>query len=97
MAAIGVILALYYSGLVFTLVVFAVAGLTACFGPPVLMSVVFKRLNRISLIASMLLAPLAAVIWTLATKPGLLNSVAATPIGFAAGIIILCVGRLIDG
>ncbi|HEY4534689.1 MAG TPA: sodium/proline symporter [Enteractinococcus sp.] len=50
---------------VFWLAVFAWAGLATCFGPPVILSLYWKRVTRTGAIAGMIVGPVVTVLWYL--------------------------------
>jgi len=86
---IALLLAFKYTGLIFSLIVFGVAGLTTCFLPAIMMSF-WKKVNKWGIIAGMIIAPLFTVIWRLGLKkPNLFNTVVAVPLGVLIGLITI--------
>lgn len=68
-SAIGIIIALDETSVIFTIVSFAWAGFGATFGPITLFSLFWKRTNREGAIAGMLSGGIAVFIWKLVLKP----------------------------
>ena len=67
--AIGVLIALDEDSVIFTIVSFAWAGFGATFGPVMLFSLFWKRLNRTGAVAGMLTGGGMVFIWKLLLKP----------------------------
>lgn len=68
-AAIAIIIALDENSIIFTLVSFAWAGFGATFGPLMLFSLFWKRINRAGAIAGMVGGGGMVFLWKLALKP----------------------------
>jgi len=68
-SAIGIIIALDETSVIFTIVSFAWAGFGATFGPITLFSLFWKRTTREGAIAGMLAGGIAVFIWKLILKP----------------------------
>ncbi|NLC53006.1 MAG: sodium:proline symporter, partial [Firmicutes bacterium] len=68
-AVFGMLIALDENSVIFTIVSFAWAGFGATFGPIMLFSLFWKRVNRAGAIAGMLTGGLTVFIWKLALKP----------------------------
>ena len=67
--AIGVLIALDEDSVIFTIVSFAWAGFGATFGPVMLFSLFWKRLNRTGAVAGMLTGGGMVFVWKLLLKP----------------------------
>ena len=63
LGAFAIIIALNPLDSVFWLAVFAWAGLATCFGPPIILSLFWKRVTKTGAIAGMIVGPLVTVIW----------------------------------
>ncbi len=68
-AVVAAIIALDENSVIFTIVSFAWAGFGATFGPLVLFSLFWKRMNRAGAIAGMVSGGVAVFIWKLVLKP----------------------------
>ena len=68
-AVIGMIIALDEDSVIFTLVSFAWAGFGATFGPLMLFSLFWKRINRAGAIAGMLTGGISVFVWKLVLNP----------------------------
>ena len=68
-ALIGIIIALDETSAIFTIVSFAWAGFGATFGPLMLFSLFWKRINHTGAVAGMLSGGIAVFIWKLLLKP----------------------------
>ena len=68
-ALIGIVIALDESSAIFTIVSFAWAGFGATFGPLMLFSLFWKRINHTGAVAGMLAGGIAVFIWKLVLKP----------------------------
>ena len=68
-ALIGIIIALDENSVIFGIVSFAWAGFGATFGPLMLFSLFWKRINRAGAIAGMLSGGLTVFIWKLVLNP----------------------------
>lgn len=68
-AVIGMIIALDENSVIFTLVSFAWAGFGATFGPLMLFSLFWKRINRAGAIAGMLTGGISVFVWKLLLNP----------------------------
>ena len=66
---IAIIIALDENSVIFTIVSFAWAGFGAVFGPLMLMSLFWKRINRAGAIAGMLSGGIMVFVWKLAVRP----------------------------
>ncbi len=67
--AIAILIALDEKSIIFTIVSFAWAGFGATFGPLVLMSLFWKRINRPGAIAGMLSGGITVFVWKLLVRP----------------------------
>lgn len=68
-AVVGMIIALDEDSVIFTLVSFAWAGFGATFGPLMLFSLFWKRINRAGAIAGMLTGAISVFVWKLVLNP----------------------------
>ncbi|MBE7048736.1 MAG: sodium/proline symporter PutP [Ruminococcaceae bacterium] len=68
-ALIGIIIALDENSIIFGIVSFAWAGFGATFGPLMLFSLFWKRINRAGAIAGMLSGGIAVFVWKLVLNP----------------------------
>lgn len=68
-ALIGVVIAWDENSVIFTIVSFAWAGFGATFGPIMLFSLFWKRVNRAGAIAGMLSGGIMVFVWKLVLKP----------------------------
>lgn len=68
-ALIGIIIALDENSVIFTIVSFAWAGFGATFGPLMLFSLFWKRINRSGAIAGMLSGGITVFVWKLCLNP----------------------------
>ena len=66
---IAIVIALDENSVIFTIVSFAWAGFGAVFGPLMLMSLFWKRINRAGAIAGMLSGGIAVFVWKLVIRP----------------------------
>jgi sodium/proline symporter len=66
---VAIIIALDENSVIFTIVSFAWAGFGAVFGPLMLMSLFWKRINRAGAIAGMLSGGIAVFVWKLVIRP----------------------------
>ncbi len=66
---IGVLIATDESSVIFKIVSFAWAGFGATFGPVLLFSLFWKRINRTGAIAGMLSGGIMVFVWKLCLKP----------------------------
>lgn len=69
LAAIGIVIALDENSVIFTIVSFAWAGFGATFGPLVLFSLFWKRINKAGALAGMIGGGAMVFIWKLVLKP----------------------------
>ncbi len=69
LALVAIIIALDEDSVIFTLVSFAWAGFGATFGPLMLFSLFWKRINRAGAIAGMVGGGVMVFVWNLAIKP----------------------------
>jgi sodium/proline symporter len=60
---IGIIIALNPLDSVFWLAVFAWAGLATCFGPPIILSLFWKKVTKAGAITGMIVGPLVTIVW----------------------------------
>ncbi|SOC43850.1 sodium/proline symporter [Salinicoccus kekensis] len=63
LGGLAIIIALNPLDSVFWLAVFAWAGLATCFGPPIILSLFWKRVTKAGAIAGMIVGPVVTVIW----------------------------------
>jgi sodium/proline symporter len=68
-AVIAMIIALDENSVIFTIVAFAWAGFGATFGPVMLFSLFWKRINRVGAIAGMVGGGGMVFLWKLAVRP----------------------------
>ena len=68
-AVIAMIIALDESSVIFTIVSFAWAGFGATFGPLMIMSLFWKRINRAGAIAGMIGGGVMVFVWKLLIRP----------------------------
>lgn len=61
----AIIIALNPLDSVFWLAVFAWAGLATCFGPPIILSLFWKKVTKTGAIAGMIVGPLVTIVWYL--------------------------------
>ena len=69
LSVIGIIIAIDENSVIFQIVSFAWAGFGATFGPLVLFSLFWKRINRAGAIAGMLSGGITVFVWKLLLKP----------------------------
>lgn len=95
-AAIGAVIALDENSVIFTLVSFAWAGFGATFGPVILFSLFWKRMNRAGALAGMLTGGISVFVWKLVLKPlgGLFGIYELLPAFLLACIAIIVVSLL---
>lgn len=95
-AVIGAVIALDENSVIFTLVSFAWAGFGATFGPVILFSLFWKRMNRAGALAGMLTGGITVFVWKLALKPlgGLFGIYELLPAFLLACIAIIAVSLL---
>lgn len=93
---IGVVIALDENSVIFTIVSFAWAGFGATFGPTLLFSLFWKRINRAGAIAGMLSGAITVFVWKLCLKPmgGLLGIYELLPAFIISCIFIVVVSCL---
>lgn len=63
LGAFAIIIALNPLDSVFWLAVFAWAGLATCFGPPIILSLFWKKVTKIGAIAGMITGPVVTILW----------------------------------
>lgn len=63
MGLFAIIIALNPLDSVFWLAVFAWAGLATCFGPPIILSLFWKKVTKTGAISGMIVGPLVTVVW----------------------------------
>ena len=68
-AVVGMLIAWDENSVIFTIVSFAWAGFGATFGPIMLFSLFWERVNRAGAIAGMLTGGIAVFVWKLVLKP----------------------------
>ena len=68
-ALVGIVIAWDENSVIFTIVSFAWAGFGATFGPVMLFSLFWKRINRPGAIAGMLAGGISVFVWKLVLKP----------------------------
>ena len=67
--AVAIVIALDENSVIFTIVSFAWAGFGATFGPLMLMSLFWKRINRAGAIAGMIGGGVMVFVWNLLVRP----------------------------
>ena len=67
--AVAIVIALDENSVIFTIVSFAWAGFGATFGPLMLLSLFWKRINRAGAIAGMLGGGVMVFVWNLLVRP----------------------------
>ncbi len=94
--AIAIIIALDEKSIIFTIVSFAWAGFGATFGPLMLMSLFWKRINRAGAIAGMLSGGVTVFVWKLLVRPlgGVWNIYELLPAFIVSCIFIIVVSLL---
>lgn len=92
-ALVGVIIAWDENSVIFTIVSFAWAGFGATFGPVMLFSLFWKRINRAGAIAGMLSGGIMVFVWKLLIKPmgGLLGIYELFPAFVISSLFIIIV------
>ena len=95
-ALIGIIIALDETSAIFTIVSFAWAGFGATFGPLMLFSLFWKRINHTGAVAGMLSGGIAVFIWKLLLKPmgGIFGIYELLPAFLVSCIFIIVVSLL---
>ena len=95
-ALVAMIIASDENSVIFTIVSFAWAGFGAVFGPLMLMSLFWKRINRPGAIAGMLSGGIMVFVWKLAIRPlgGLWNIYELLPAFIISCIFIVVVSLL---
>ena len=95
-ALIAMIIALDEDSIIFTIVSFAWAGFGATFGPLMVFSLFWKRINRPGAIAGMVGGAAMVFIWKLLVRPmgGLLNIYELLPAFIVSSILIVVVSLL---
>lgn len=63
LGVISIIIALNPLDSVFWLAVFAWAGLATCFGPPIILSLFWKKVTKWGAVAGMIVGPMVTIIW----------------------------------
>ncbi len=93
---VGILIALDENSVIFTIVSFAWAGFGATFGPIMLFSLFWKRVNRAGAIAGMLSGAATVFIWKLCIKPmgGVFGIYELLPAFIVSCIFILVVSLL---
>jgi len=95
-ALIAMIIAMDEDSIIFTIVSFAWAGFGATFGPLMVFSLFWKRVNRAGAIAGMVGGAAMVFIWKLLVRPmgGLLNVYELLPAFIVSSILIVVVSLL---
>ena len=95
-ALIAMIIAMDEDSVIFTIVSFAWAGFGATFGPLMIFSLFWKRINRPGAIAGMVGGAAMVFIWKLLVRPmgGLLNIYELLPAFIVSSILIVVVSLL---
>ncbi len=95
-SVIGVLIALDESSVIFKIVSFAWAGFGATFGPTLLFSLFWKRINRTGAIAGMLSGGIMVFLWKLCIKPmgGMFGIYELLPAFIVSCIFIIVVSLL---
>ena len=95
-ALIGIIIALDENSIIFTIVSFAWAGFGATFGPIMIFSLFWKRVNRAGAIAGMVSGAAMVFFWKLVIKPlgGVLGIYELLPAFLFSCIMIVVVSLL---
>ncbi len=95
-AVVAVIIALDENSVIFTIVSFAWAGFGATFGPLVLFSLFWKRINRAGAVAGMLGGGLMVFFWKLVIRPlgGAFNIYELLPAFLFSSLLIVVVSLL---
>ena len=95
-ALIAMIIAMDEDSIIFTIVSFAWAGFGATFGPLMVFSLFWKRINRPGAIAGMVGGAAMVFIWKLLVRPmgGLLNIYELLPAFIVSSILIVVVSLL---
>lgn len=95
-ALVGIIIALDENSVIFTIVSFAWAGFGATFGPLLIFSLFWKRINRKGAIAGMVSGAASVFIWKLLLKPmgGILGIYELLPAFIISCIFIVVVSLL---
>lgn len=93
---IGVLIALDENSVIFTIVSFAWAGFGATFGPALLFSLFWKRINQAGAIAGMLSGGITVFVWKLLIKPigGVFGIYELLPAFIVSCIVIVVVSML---
>ncbi len=93
---IAIVIALDENSIIFTIVSFAWAGFGAVFGPLMLMSLFWKRINRAGAIAGMLSGGITVFVWKLLVRPlgGVWNIYELLPAFIISCIFIVVVSLL---
>ena len=94
--AIAIIIALDENSVIFTIVSFAWAGFGATFGPLVLFSLFWKRINRAGAIAGMIGGGATVFIWKMLIRPlgGAFNIYELLPAFIVSCILIVVISLL---
>ncbi len=93
---IAIVIALDENSVIFTIVSFAWAGFGAVFGPLMLISLFWKRINRAGAIAGMLSGGIMVFVWKLLVRPlgGVWNIYELLPAFIVSCIVIFAVSLL---
>ena len=97
-AAFAMLIALDENSVIFTIVSFAWAGFGATFGPIMLFSLFWKRVNRAGAIAGMLTGGIMVFFWKLVLKPlgGIFGIYELLPAFLLSGVAIVIVSLLTE-
>ena len=95
-ALVGMIIAWDENSVIFSIVSFAWAGFGATFGPVILFSLFWKRINRVGAIAGMLSGGIMVFVWNLALSPmgGIFSIYELFPAFIISSIVIVVVSLL---
>lgn len=95
-AVVAVLISLDENSVIFTIVSFAWAGFGATFGPTMLFSLFWKRMNRAGAIAGMLSGGIAVFVWKLVIRPfgGILDIYELLPAFIISCLFIVVVSLL---
>ena len=95
-SAVAMLIASNENSVIFTIVSFAWAGFGAVFGPLMLMSLFWKRINRAGAIAGMLSGGIMVFVWKLAVRPlgGVWNIYELLPAFIISCVFIIVVSLL---
>jgi sodium/proline symporter len=92
-SVISVVIAFNKNGTILSLVGYAWAGFGAAFGPVILLSLYWKRMNRWGALAGIVGGAATVIIW--ANVPVLVNSLYEIIPGFFVGLVAICIVSLL--